>query len=148
MKDLLPEKYKIMTKDINTINSKGISINKSLQSIINTNIMLPKDKYLFPTLGVSVKDNFLGLFNWGNDLWGNFDIPLEQHCIDTLQQYELAAEKREKEIANVAFFSAKIKSKITTGKDLEMKKQQDEAMASNVVRPVHNKTYTSMVNDV
>jgi len=30
MKDLLPEKFKIMTKDINTINSKGIKNNKSL----------------------------------------------------------------------------------------------------------------------
>lgn len=43
MKDLLPERYKIMTKNINTITSKGIKNNKSLYTVINTNIMLPKD---------------------------------------------------------------------------------------------------------
>lgn len=47
--------------------------------------MLPKDTYLFPTLGVNVKDNFLGLFNWGNDVWGNFDIPLQKHELGKLK---------------------------------------------------------------
>jgi len=43
LKDLLPPEYKIMTKNIETINSKGIMNNKSLYTIINTNLKLPTD---------------------------------------------------------------------------------------------------------
>lgn len=150
MKDLLPEKFKIMTKDINTINSKGIKNNKSLQSIIDTHIMLPKDKYLFPTLGVNVKDNFLGLFNWGNDLWGNLDIPLEEHDIDNLEKAEKEAHKKEKNIATKAFMFSGIKSKVKVGKDIEQDQKQQfyEATESKIIRPVRNNRPNPMVNDL
>lgn len=41
--------------------------------------MLPKDNYLFPTLGVNVKDNYIGMFNFGNDIWGNLGIEIKKH---------------------------------------------------------------------
>lgn len=75
MQDLLPKAFKIMTKDINTISSKGVSSNKSLFSKLTSNIKLPRDKYLMPTLGVQVKDSLLAFF--GINIWGNFDINLQ-----------------------------------------------------------------------
>lgn len=101
---------------------------------------------------MNVKDNFLGLFNWGNDLWGNLDIPLEEHDIDNLEQAEVMALKKEKEIANRAFILSGIKSKVKLGKDkdleLELMQQYDEATESKIIRPVHNKRCTTMVNDL
>lgn len=99
---------------------------------------------------MNVKDNFLGLFNWGNDLWGNLDIPLEEHDIDNLEQAEVMALKKEKEIASRAFMLSGIKSKVKLGKDkdLELMQQFDEATESKIIRPVHNKRCTTMVNDL
>jgi len=75
MQDLLPKEFKIMTKDINTICSKGVSCNKSLFSKLTSSVKLPKDEYLMPTLGVHVKDNLLAFFFI--NIWGSFDINLK-----------------------------------------------------------------------
>jgi len=63
-----------MTKDIDTIPSKGVSNNKSLFSKVTSNIKLPNDEYLMPSLGIQVKDNLLAFFGIFN--WGYFDINL------------------------------------------------------------------------
>lgn len=75
---------------------------------------------------MTVKDNFLGMFNWGNDVWANFDIPLQQHELGTLKIAEEDSIKREKEIANIAFISTMIKNKTKTSditvREVELKK--------------------------
>jgi len=87
MQDLMPNEFKIMTKDIQTINSKGVKNNKSLYTIIHTNLKLPSDRYLFPTLGINVRDNFLGMFSFASLNWGNFDVDLKKHtCAALIEQ--------------------------------------------------------------
>lgn len=75
MQDLLPKAFKIMTKDINTINSKGVNNNKSLFSKLTSSVKLPRDEYLMPTLGVHVKDDLLAFFLIY--IWGSFNINLK-----------------------------------------------------------------------
>jgi len=65
-----------MTKNIESINSKGVMNNKSLYSIIHTNLKLPSDPYLFPSLGVNVRDNLFSMFSFTSMNWGNFDVDL------------------------------------------------------------------------
>lgn len=94
LRDLLPEDFKILTKDIETIQSKGVENNKSLYTIVHTNLKLPKDQYLFPTLGINVRDSFLGIFSFASVNWGTFDINLKKHTckniIDRIKSNEAA----------------------------------------------------------
>jgi len=69
-----------MTNDMKTINGKGVMMNKSLLSKVTSNLKLPKDPYLMPTLGINVKDSMLGLMSFSSN-WGSFDIDLRKYTI-------------------------------------------------------------------
>jgi len=93
VQDLLPKEFKVMAKDIKTINSKGVANNKSLFSKISSSIKLPRDEYLMPTLGVNVRDNMLALFDWCATNWGSFDVTLKNFtCNEIVEAIKLQRE--------------------------------------------------------